>query len=208
MRNKGRFLLVCVGVICLVSACLLSYYNIYEDQAAGDAVRPVVATLDVVAAEARENEERIIEAAELPVVPNYEVDPNREMPEKEVDGHLYIGTLRIPALELELPVISQWNYRELKKAPCRYFGSVYTNDLIIAAHNYRSHFGNLYKLVSGDQVLFTDMEGNEFVYEVDNIETIGKYQVEDMEAGDWDLTLFTCTVGGENRVTVRCRVVA
>lgn len=208
MRNRGRFLLVCIGVICLVSACLLSYYNIYEDQAAGDAVRPVVAALDVVAAEARENEERIIEAAELPVVPNYEVDPNREMPEKEVDGHLYIGTFRIPALELELPVISQWNYRELKKAPCRYLGSVYTNDLIIAAHNYRSHFGSLYKLVSGDQVLFTDMEGNEFVYEVDSIETIGKYQVEDMEAGDWDLTLFTCTVGGENRVTVRCRAVA
>lgn len=208
MQNKGRFLLVCVGVICLVSACLLSYYNIYEDQAAGDAVRPVVAALDVVAAEARENEERIIEAAELPVVPNYEVDPNREMPEKEVDGHPYIGTLRIPALELELPVISQWNYRELKKAPCRYLGSVYTNDLIIAAHNYRSHFGSLYKLVSGDQVLFTDMEGNEFVYEVNSIEIIGKYQVKDMEAGDWDLTLFTCTVGGENRVTVRCRIIA
>ena len=24
-----------------------------------------------------------------------------------------------------------------------------------------------------------------------------------MEDGDWDLTLFTCTIGGENRTTVR-----
>jgi sortase A len=25
-----------------------------------------------------------------------------------------------------------------------------------------------------------------------------------MEAGQWDFTMFTCTVGGSNRVTVRC----
>ena len=24
-----------------------------------------------------------------------------------------------------------------------------------------------------------------------------------MEAGDWDLTLFTCTIGGQTRVTIR-----
>jgi sortase A len=25
-----------------------------------------------------------------------------------------------------------------------------------------------------------------------------------MESGDWDLTLFTCTTGGQSRITVRC----
>ena len=25
-----------------------------------------------------------------------------------------------------------------------------------------------------------------------------------MEEGDWDLTLFTCTIGGKTRITVRC----
>ena len=28
--------------------------------------------------------------------------------------------------------------------------------------------------------------------------------VQEMTDGDWDLTLFTCTVGGKSRVTVRC----
>lgn len=28
--------------------------------------------------------------------------------------------------------------------------------------------------------------------------------VEEMESGDWDLSLFTCTLGGSYRVTVRC----
>ena len=30
------------------------------------------------------------------------------------------------------------------------------------------------------------------------------YDVEAMESGDWALTLFTCTIGGKTRVTVRC----
>ena len=28
--------------------------------------------------------------------------------------------------------------------------------------------------------------------------------IEDLKAGNWDLTLFTCTLGGRTRVTVRC----
>jgi len=31
--------------------------------------------------------------------------------------------------------------------------------------------------------------------------------VEEMTAGEWDLTLFTCTLGGRSRVTVRCELV-
>lgn len=35
-------------------------------------------------------------------------------------------------------------------------------------------------------------------------------QPEEIEAiweGEWDLTLFTCTVGGKNRVVIRCALV-
>jgi sortase A len=28
--------------------------------------------------------------------------------------------------------------------------------------------------------------------------------VEEMESDEWDLTLFTCTIGGKSRVTIRC----
>ena len=37
------------------------------------------------------------------------------------------------------------------------------------------------------------------------IETVGGYDIEKMEAGDWDLTLFTCTNKGKARAAVRCR---
>ena len=59
-------------------------------------------------------------------------------------------------------------------------------------------------LVAGDKISFTDMHNNVFNYEVIWSEVIDRDAVNDLRAGDWDLTLFTCTPGGSNRVTVRC----
>ncbi len=50
----------------------------------------------------------------------------------------------------------------------------------------------------------TDMNGKSFYFKVSNIETLGAYDVSEMEAGQWDFTMFTCTIGGSNRVTIRC----
>ena len=82
--------------------------------------------------------------------------------------------------------------------------SVYTDDLVIAGHNYRSHFGKLVNLTEGDEITFTDVDGNVFFYEVAARETLMPTAVEEMTSGDWDLTLFTCTFSGSNRTTLRC----
>ena len=140
-------------------------------------------------------------------IPDYVLNPQMAMPEITQDGEAYIGVLEIPALELELPVISQWNYSRLRKAPCRYVGSAYTNDLVISAHNYDRHFGRLHILQEGDRIFFTDVDGNRFVYELCLLETLKPRPASAMTEGDWDLTLFTCTVGGSYRVTARCRLV-
>ncbi len=122
----------------------------------------------------------------------------------EIDGLSYVGVVDIPSLERSLPVLNEWSYSNLKISPCRYQGSAYADDLIIMAHNYRSHFGRLLKLQIGDEIYFTDVNGNVFSYTVVEMETLGKSDVEEMSNGDWDLTLFTCTVGGRTRITVRC----
>jgi len=137
-------------------------------------------------------------------LPSYVLNPQIKMPVKEKDGQAYIGVLEIPSLDLMLPVISEWNYARLKKAPCRYAGSAYTDDLVIAAHNYKTHFGNLKRLNEGDSVTFTDAEGNRFEYKVVLTETLMPRDVDEMKSGEFDLSLFTCTVGGSYRVTVRC----
>ena len=136
--------------------------------------------------------------------PSFVRYPDMEMPTREIEGRTYIGMLEVPALELSLPIMSEWSYPRLKKAPCRYVGSIYSKDMIICGHNYDRHFGRLKELAVGEEVRFTDMDGNVFIYAISGTEQLGKYAVDEMLAGDWDLTLFTCTKGGQTRVTVRC----
>lgn len=54
---------------------------------------------------------------------------------------------------------------------------------------------------------FTAVSGDVYEYEVEKVETLNPYAVDEMLSGDWDLTLFTCTYGGRKRVTVRCSLV-
>lgn len=128
----------------------------------------------------------------------------KEMTVKEIDGYGYVGYLKIPSLDLKLPVMSACDERRLKISPCRYAGSTFTNDLVIAAHNYRSHFGRLKTLKLNDKVRFIDMDGNKTDYLVREIQTLSPFSVAEMTAGIYDMTLFTCTPGGRTRVTIRC----
>lgn len=91
-----------------------------------------------------------------------------------------------------------------RKRERRYWGSAYRDDLVIAAHNYTRHFGSLKNVSVGDDVRFTDVDGNVFSYLVSEVEQLNPAAVEELETGDWALTLFTCTLGGQYRVVVRC----
>lgn len=128
----------------------------------------------------------------------------RPMAEIEIDGVAYIGYVEIPALELKLPVISESSEDLLDIAPCRYFGTVYQKNFVIGGHRYRRHFRKLYTLEYGDSVIFTDVTGQSYHYQVAELETIEPYESRYLCSGDWDLSLFTCTTGGASRVVVRC----
>ena len=76
----------------------------------------------------------------------YKKNPEMEMPTVEVNGQECVGMIEIPALGLKLPIISEWSDAKLKKAPCRYSGSAYLKNMIIAGHNYRTHFSGIKRL--------------------------------------------------------------
>ena len=136
----------------------------------------------------------------------FEINPEMEMPITVIDSNEYIGVLDFPVLELSLPVMSEWSYPKLKIAPCRYKGSVYTGDLIISAHNYERHFGRLTNMIIGDEIRFTDVDGNVFYYTVAAKEQLDMRNVQGMLEGEWDMTLFTCVPGGAKRETLRCHL--
>ncbi|MBQ8503560.1 MAG: sortase [Clostridia bacterium] len=182
-----------LGVLFVLSSLGLTFYNSYEEKNAERFSSQVLEKLDMA---------QVTEGVSS--IPDYVVNPGMDMPEKEIDGKYYVGTVSIPALGITLPVMAEWSYENFKISPCVYEGTPYKNDFIVCAHNYRNHFGSLKNLTQGDRVTFKDFDGNVFTYEVLYTEILDNNAVEEMSAGDWDMTLFTCTYGGATRVTVRC----
>lgn len=125
----------------------------------------------------------------------------------EADGYRFIGTVSIPAITVTLPVQEDLGPGLLKVSPCRYMGSPEQRDFIICGHNYAAHFGRLKNLLPGDEVIFTNLAGDSFRYTVTELETLADTAAAEMESGSWDLTLFTCTLGGQERVTARCALI-
>lgn len=191
MPKKTGIAIVAVGAVLILSALLLLLYNRYEDAHAGQEAESLL-----------ENVEAVISSQPDAAPSATPLDP--QMPVVMLGGYEYVGYVEIPALGLKLPVMSEWDYNRLKLAPCRQFGSSRTDDLVIAAHNYESHFGHLKDLSVGDTVTFTDMEGVVNTYSVKKIETLNPNEVDAVQNSGYDLVLYTCTKGGKTRVTVFC----
>lgn len=139
---------------------------------------------------------------------NLNYNENNNMKTINIDGYDYIGTIIIPSLNLELPIMDKYDYTRLKISPCLYYGSIYTNDLIICAHSYKTHFGNISNLKQKDNIIIKDIENNIYLYEVLEIEVLKNTDVSKMIENDFDLTLYTCTSDSKNRITVRCNKIA
>lgn len=205
MPKKAGIAIIAVGAVLILSALLLLLYNRHEDAQAGQEAESLLVRVeaavsaqptDAPAVSTKATQEAAAAPSPTPLDP--------EMPVVTLDGYDYVGYVEIPMLELKLPVMADWDYKRLKVAPCRQFGSSRTDDLVIAAHNYESHFGHLKDLSVGSTVTFTDMAGIVNTYCVDKIETLNPDDVDAVQNSGYDLVLYTCTRGGRTRVTVFC----
>ena len=220
-KTGGRWgkRLLTAGILCAAAAAALFVYNKVMDVNAGQFSQRVVGEIKDCIARPSERVEGDGGKADGSPAPSMaegesEQQPGREPAQQtgdasyaqyvQVEGYSFMGYLTIPDLGLELPVMSDWNYDKLNISPCRYAGSVVTRDLVIAAHNYDSHFGAIGSLREGAEVIFTNTGGDSFHYSVALIDTLNPVEINKMTAGEYDLSLFTCTLSGTARVTVRC----
>ena len=191
MKKKIAFTFMTVGTLLVCFALGLFIYNNLENKKAKENSDAVMVALRSVVSET--------------ALADIETDPfDKEMTVKEIDGYGYIGYISIPALDLDLPVMADCDYGRLKISPCRYYGSTKTDNLVIAAHNYKYHFGYLGSLEIGDTVMFTDMAAETRYYTITSVEMLTPADVDKVKDTGDDLILYTCTYGGSKRITVRC----
>lgn len=186
--KKIYFSFITIGIICIFLSIVLLAYNIWMDSKADYEANKVKLQL----------EEEI-------GLKNGEIE-DEEINTIEINGKYYIGIIEFPSLNTQLPVMKEWDDKLSKITPCRYKGSVKENSLIIAGHDYKSQFGKLFSLSIGDQVLFKDTGGMNYIYTISKTETIDEYDLEKIDEGEWDLTLFTCTIDGKKRLVYRCKL--
>lgn len=180
--------MIAVGFLCIGAALSLTLQSRNQEQRAEAAVADLVPQLERYIAETASHEDN---AGEMQVL--------------QIDGTDYLGLISIPSVGIETPVIGELTDPNLNLAPCLYSGSYLEDSMVVGGHNYAGHFSPLPQVAVGDTVSFQDVNGRRFDYQVAALETLKGDDVDRMLEEGWDLTLFTCTYSGAERVTVRCK---
>ena len=107
MRKWIGVICVFLGVLCILGSVGFVVYNRWEVKYAATVSESILKEIQTII------DEKTPDSAVA------------EMATVKVDNYDCIGILTIPALNLELPVLTDWSYEKLKKAPCHYFGSCY-----------------------------------------------------------------------------------
>lgn len=186
-RNKPLWQKLCIvlGVILLLAAAGLTGRNLWQQHQAEQSS----AQLLELARQRMEGE------TALPDDDPFEPDP--------LAGYAIDGILSIPGLGLELPVLADYSEDNLRLSICLYEQDSDGSRKVIAGHNYRNHFGRLESLAEGDSLTYTAADGSKTGYRVLSLTEIDADDREALEAGEWDMTLFTCNTDMSRRILVR-----
>ena len=130
--------------------------------------------------------------------------PDSGMPVLEMDRVDYVAMLDIPSFGLTLPVVDKWNKNKLFLSPARFFGSVYSNTLIIGGVDYPQQFGFCDKIEHGALVKVTDMTGAQFTYTVSKVNRSKHAETQWLMDTDSALTLFCYDIYSMEYIAVRC----
>lgn len=200
-------LMIILGAAFLAGALLLHMHNREES---GDAGTKASAYLSAVRARIPVTTVSPTKAPELTTPDLTKPRPeDTNMKVVDIDGYGYIGYLKIPSQKIELPVMADWDYTRLKIAPCRQFGSSKAGNLVIAAHNYETHFGKMKDWPLGTEIIFTDMEGHVTYYRLARRELVDPYNVKAVKDSGYPLVLYTCeTYWGGERLVGFCEAIA
>lgn len=186
--NKFSKYLIILGILCILLSITLYIKNKYQELDTGKKSKEI---LDII-------------ETKINVSDKEEIKSNTEDLVLNISGYDYIGVISIPSLNIKLPIMRETDYDRLAISPCKYYGNINTNDLVLCAHDYVNQFGKISNLKEDDIVIITDVLGNNYVYKVVLTEELNPTDITNMINSPFDLTLYTCSYGALKRITVRC----
>lgn len=186
--NKFSKYLIILGILCVLLSITLYIKNKYQELDTGKKSKEI---LDII-------------ETKINVSDKEEIKSNTEDLVLNISGYDYIGVINIPSLNIKLPIMRETDYDRLAISPCKYYGNITTNDLVLCAHDYVNQFGKISNLKEDDIVIITDVLGNNYVYKVVLTEELNPTDITNMIDSPFDLTLYTCSYGALKRITVRC----
>lgn len=183
MKSKKRFgkVLLIVGIVLISTSAIMVMKYKFDDINSGKIIKDVLQKIE-----------------------NYDTQYYNDSKLYHINDTQYIGVLKIPSLNVVLPICSEWNNDNSEKGVCRYLGSIEERNFILAGHNYRSMLRRLSEIETGSEIIITDINQVEYHYTVTYTEVVGGYNSKVMTSGEWDMTVFTCTLPGNSRYAVRC----
>lgn len=169
----------------------------------------LIVTIGIIIGNRNKNDENLKEVISQ-INDNIQTDAEGEIPYIEYEGYQVIGTIKIPKIDLEYPILIETTEDSLTKSITR-FGDGEVNEignLCLAGHDYinNSMFGGINKLENNDEILITDLYGNTVTYKVFDKYTTNPNDVSVLDSIDnskREVTLITCTNGNKDRLIIR-----
>ena len=126
------------------------------------------------------------------------------MPVLSVKGTDFVGIIEMPQYESILPICANWGKTSMY--PCRFYGSIYDGTLQIGATSQQGQYVFYREISVGDNVFFTDMEGNRYALEITDLRYEKHADQTTLQREDAVLTLFIKNLYASEYLIVYCNV--
>ena len=119
-----------------------------------------------------------------------------------LDNTDFVGILELPCYNSSLPVCNDWG--NISKYPCRFEGSIYDRSLKIGATSQKGQYDFFREISVGDELIFTDVEGNSYSLSVSDIRYSKQADETALQSENSALTLFIKNVYAFEYIIIFC----
>ena len=122
-----------------------------------------------------------------------------------LSGYEVTGILQVADLNQSWPIIASGDAAATAKIPSIYGGNPASGDLVIADSAGNQQFAELKNLPDGSKVVFTDISGREYRYQLATVETVPskKQAAISRHRERWDAAIITPNFSGRSQIVTR-----